>query len=44
LRLFYLQGGYIFLKEVFEFSFGKHAINDTEDGLFVFIIELVNEL
>jgi hypothetical protein len=32
------------LEKVFELAFSEHALDDAEDVLFVFLLELVNEL
>jgi hypothetical protein len=41
-RLFFLQCGYFFFEEAFEFTLCEHAINDAANGLFIFVFELVN--
>lgn len=33
----------IFLEEVFELFFGEHGIDEFEDGLPVFVVELLEE-
>lgn len=41
--LFVLQGGYIFLKELFEFFIGKHFFDQAEDGLLIFFVKLLDK-
>ena len=39
----HLQGGYIFLKKIFNLFSSQHFINDAKNGLFVIFIEFLNE-
>jgi hypothetical protein len=41
--LLHLQRSNIFIEEVFEFFIGQHFIDEPEDGLFVLVIELLDE-
>ncbi|HAC14394.1 MAG TPA: hypothetical protein DCE78_00395 [Bacteroidetes bacterium] len=37
------QCGYVLLKELLKLLFGEHGVDDLEDGLFVFVFELVDQ-
>jgi hypothetical protein len=38
-----LQGGHVFLEELFELFGGKHLVDDLEDGLLVLLVEQLDQ-